>query len=125
MAASDFTLIPTWVQPLEPIFNTLITQSETMKKEYQNISATSVKKYELKFEGLSDANFKVLFDHYNARYAGYASFVWKNAYIPGYLKTLLAITTGDITGRWVFGSFKYTLRATAWDAEITLEENNS
>jgi len=122
---ADFQLMPTWVDPLEPEYHNVITPTESMKKEYMNISTNATEKFKLKFEGLSDANFKILFDHYKGQYSGYAVFDWKNAYIPGYLKTLLGITSGDLTGRWVEKSFKFSPKAHSWTAEVVFEKQVS
>jgi len=125
MAADDFTLMPTWVDPLEPEYNTVITPTESMKKEYMSVSANATEKFKLKFEGLSDANFKTLFDHYKGRYAGYDAFAWKNAAIPAYILTLLGLTTEDLTGRWVEKSFQFSPQAHSWTAEVIFEKQVS
>ena len=122
MAADDFTLLPTWVYPDVPEYHNIETQSESMKKEYYNLSSTPVERFRLKFEGMSDANFKILFDHYKGRYGGYDEFAWLNAYIPAYIKTLLGITTEDLTGRWVNGSLKFDPKPKSWDAEVVFEK---
>lgn len=119
---ADFQLLPTWVEPLEPEYNNLITPTDSMKKEYMNVSTNATEKYKLKFEGLSDANFKTLFDHYKGQYSGYASFAWKSAYIPAYLKTLLGIGASDLTGRWVEGTFKFSPDPHSWTAEVVFEK---
>jgi len=122
---ADFSLMPTWVDPLEPEYNNVITPTESMKKEYMNISTNATEKFKLKFEGLSDANFKTLFDHYKGQYSGYASFAWKNAYIPSYILTLLGLTTEDLTGRWVGKTFKFSPQAHSWTAEVVFEKRVS
>jgi len=122
VAADDFTLKPTWVFPSEPEFYNVVTPSESMKKEYLNISATPVEKFRLKFDGLSDANFEILRDHYKGRYGGFDNFAWKNAAIPSYILSLLGLTTEDIDGRWIQGTFNATPKANSWDAEITFEK---
>jgi hypothetical protein len=121
---ADFTLTPTWAYPEEPEFHNVITQSESMKKDYQNISTTAVQRFILEFTGLSDANFKTLYDHYNGGYGSYDLFNWLNANIPGYLKTLLGITSENLSGRWVDGSFSFKLKSHSWDAKIKFEKNN-
>ncbi len=123
MAADDFALTPTWVQIEEPEYNNVITQSESMKKEFMNIATTPIEKFKLKFEGMSDANFKTLYDHYKGRYGGYDVFAWLNANIPAYIKTLLGLTTENLSGRWVTGSFKPKVRAKSFDAEIVFEKD--
>ena len=122
MAADDFSLMPTWVYPEEPEYHNIITPSESMKKEYLNLSVTPIEKFRLVFEGLSDANFKVIRDHVKGRYGGYDSFAWLNAYIPAYVLAFLGLTTENLTGRWVDGSFKATPKANYFDVEITFEK---
>ena len=60
MAADDFTITPSWVDVHCPEFHNIITQSESMKKDYQNLSTTSVQRFTLKFLGLSDANTELM-----------------------------------------------------------------
>lgn len=119
---ADFQLLPTWVHPLEPEYHNIITPVDSMKKEYMNLSATAVEKFRLVFEGMSDANFKTLRDHYKTSYGEYDNFDWKNAYIPDYILTLLGLTSEDISGRWVRGSFRSKPLANSWDADITFEK---
>ncbi len=121
---ANFTLTPTWAYPEEPEFHNVITESESMKKDYQNISTTAVQRFVFEFIGLSDANFKTLYDHYNGEYGSYALFNWLNANIPDYLKTLLGITSENLSGRWVEGSFSFKLKSHSWDAKIIFEKNN-
>lgn len=123
MAASDFSLMPTLVIPEEPEYHNIESQADSMKKEYFNISSTPVERFKLKFDGLSDSDFKILYDHVKARYGGYGLFDWLNAYIPGYLKTLLGITSGDLSGRWVDGSFRFDVKPKHFTAEIVFERN--
>lgn len=119
---ADFQLLPTWVHPVEPEYHNIVTPSESMKKEYMNISASAVEKFKLVFEGMSDANFKTLRDHFNTSYGEYDLFDWKNAYIPAYILTLLGLTTEDISGRWIKGSFRAKVKPNSWDAEVTFEQ---
>jgi hypothetical protein len=122
--AANFTLKPTWVYPVLPQFNTIISQSESMKKEYFSMASTSVKRYKLTYNGLSDADFETLLDHYNSCYGGYDSFNWMNSAIPSYILLLLDLTTENITGRWVHGSLTFKPEAKSWDASIIFEEEN-
>ena len=62
--ASNFTLVPTWVETIEPEFNTVITQAEGMAKQYQALSDVGLYKFKLIFENLSDANYWSLYNHY-------------------------------------------------------------
>jgi len=122
MAAGDFGLTPTWVHPEEPEFNVVVTQSDNLKKDRQTISTNAVNKYRMIFTGLSDTDYKTLYDHYVARKGSFSSFTWLNTNIPAYLKTLLGITSGTLTIRWVDGTFKSTPRPRSWDAEIVAEQ---
>lgn len=120
---ANFTLTPTWVIPEEPEYHNIESQSDLMKKEYFNMSSTPTERFKLKFDGLSDADLKTLYDHYRGQYGGYGLFSWLNANIPAYLKTLLGITTSDLSGRWVDRSFKFNPRAHHWTAEIIFEKD--
>ena len=46
-AGSDFSLVPSEVIELEPTYNNVITQSESMKKEFLNLSATPLLQYKI------------------------------------------------------------------------------
>ena len=123
MAADDFTLTPTWVIPENPEYHNMISKSDSMKKEYFNISSTPTEKFKLKWDGLSDADFKTLYDHVKGRYGGYDLFAWLNANIPSYLLTLLGLTSENLSGRWVDGTFKFNPKAKFWTAEIIFEKD--
>jgi len=119
---ADFTLVPKWVEPFEPEFHNIVTPSESMKKNYQNISVSGIYKFKLIFKGLSDTNFWTLYNHFAANKGGYASFSWTS--VPSYIDTDQS-GTGDganLTGRWIEGSFKFNPKATSWDAEIAFEK---
>jgi len=122
MAADDFTLIPTWVIPFAPEFHNIITQSESMKKNYQNLSSNPVMKFKLIFEKLGDTNFWTLHNHYYGRYGGYDSFSWQS--VPSYIDTNQDGTPDgtDMTGRWVEGSFQFQPESRSWSAEIVFEK---
>lgn len=120
---ADFALTPTWVFPERPEYHNVITQSESMKKEFFNISSTPTEKFQLKFEGMSDANFKILYDHQKGQYGGYALFNWLNANIPAYIKTLLGLTTENLSGRWVDDTFNFNPKSHSFDAEIIFEKD--
>ena len=123
MAGENFTLMPTWVIPEAPKYNIIVTQTESMKKEYFQLGDTPVEAFIFKFDGLSDTNFKVLYDHYKSQSSGYALFSWINAYIPEYVKVLLGITIGDLSGRWGKDSFKFKPKPKHWTAEILFERS--
>ena len=119
---ADFTYMPTWVDVLEPKYPNIITQSENYKKDYQNLDPDPLERFRLKFLGLSDADAKSIYDHYKGEKGGYSSFAWKNAYIPDYIISHLALGTNDLTGHWVEGSFRQTPNAYSWDIEIEFEK---
>jgi len=121
MAADDFNIMPTWVQPFAPDYPNVITESENYKKDYQNLSDAPVKRYKLIFNGLSDANFETLYDHFYSRYAGYDDFAWKSTAIPTYINSVFDLGGGDLAGRWVEGTFKFSVKANHWDAEVVFE----
>lgn len=119
MAAGDaFTMDPTQVIPEEPIYNNVITLSETMKKDYQNISSTPIKKYKLIFEALTTTNKDAFLTHYNDQYGGYHSFSWTS--VPSYIGG-----GTNITGRWVADSLEITpILSTVWKISIIFEKDN-
>ena len=55
-AGSDFTLVPQEVITIEPSYNNTESTTESMKKEYFNVSPTPIKQYSLLFKGLSIAD---------------------------------------------------------------------
>ncbi len=116
MAASDFTLIPTWVTPEAPVYSNIITKSEGARKNYLNISTTATRKYKLKFEGLSDAQFTAFIAHIDARHSGFEAFSWQS--VPAYIDA-----GANKTGRWVDKSFKPKPKAKSWDATIVFEQD--
>jgi len=117
-AGSDFTLVPNEVVTEEPKFHNISTKSESMKKEYFNLSATSINRYTLQFNALSNTNRDTLLTHYNDQYGGYHSFAWKS--VPSYIGA-----GANITGRWVEGSLKMTpSSSTYWSCEIQFEKAN-
>jgi len=124
MAASDFTLVPTLVVPDEPEFNNLETPSESMKKNYLNLSSTPILRYKLIFEGMSNTNFWALHKHVYDRYVGYDSFSWQS--VPAYIDTDMDGTPdgSNLTGRWVKDTFKFDPGPDSWDAEIVFEKAN-
>lgn len=117
MAADDFSLSPNFVTELDPIYNNVITESESMKKEFLNLSTTALQRYELKFSALTTANKDVLIGHYKARYGGYDSFIWTS--VPAYIES-----GSNITGRWVDGSLQITpIGYKRWTCSITMEKS--
>ena len=98
-AGGDFTLHPELVVTLEPQYYNIITPSESQKKEYMNISATPIERFQLFFKALTDTDRDTLIAHYKDNYGGYHSFPWKS--VPTYINS-----GANKTGRWVDGSLK-------------------
>lgn len=118
----SFALTPTWVEPMEPGFHNIVTPSESMKKQRQNVGATGVETFSIIFEGMSDADYYVLLNHYKLVKGDYDSFQWIS--VPSYIDTDMdgAGDGTNLTGYWVKGSFKAKNRAHGWDAEIVFEK---
>ena len=116
-ARGTFSLIPNEVLTAEPEYHNVITDSESMKKEYINIATTPTEKFTLNFSALTNAERDTLLDHYNDQYGGFYSFSW--ASVPSYV-----CSGADITGRWVKGSLKMTsVSKTYWKCSIVFEKD--
>ncbi len=113
-AGSAFTLVPNEVITLEPEFNTVTTQSESMKKEYYEISANAVEQYRLNFKALTNANRDILLTHYKDQSGSYHNFSWQS--VPSYIGA-----GANITGRWVKGSLQMTIISNRWKCSIVFE----
>jgi|WetSurMetagenome_2_1015567.scaffolds.fasta_scaffold134164_2 hypothetical protein len=122
--ASNFTTTPHQVIPEIPEYNTLVTQSEGMKKQFQSLSVTPIQRFRLIFKNLTNSVAMGIQNHYVSCYGGWDSFSWTT--VPTYIDTDMT-GTGDgtaMTGRWVEGSLKMTpLAATRWDVELTFEKS--
>ena len=119
MAAGDpFTTDPHEVIPMEPEYHNIITPSESMKKEYINLSATPVEKYKLKFKAVSNTVRETILTHFKDQSGGYYSFSWQS--VPSYING-----GANITGRWIDKSFNMTPAGPMlWDCELTFEKDN-
>ena len=115
-AGSAFTLTSSEAITLEPEYHNVITQSESMKKDYQNISTTPTRKYKLNFKALTNTDRDVLLTHYDDQYGGYHSFSWQS--VPSYIGG-----GANITGRWVKGSLSMTVISNKWKCSIVFEKN--
>lgn len=114
-AGGDFTLAPQFVEPLEPVYNNVITQSESMKKEYLNLAATPMEQFKLSFNFLSNTDMATLWTHFKDNSGGYYAFTWKS--VPSYIDS-----GSNKTGRWVPGSLKASRAgANRWKVEVTFE----
>lgn len=124
MAGADLTSVtPTWMEPQEPEFHTIMTQSESMKKNYANLSgSTPILKWKCKWQGLSDTSYYLLYQHFYDNKGGYDSFAFKC--VPSYIDTDEdGVPDGSaMTGRWVEGTFKTKLLPRSWDLEIVFEK---
>ena len=118
MAAGDaFTLVPKGVTTEEPQYHNIITPSESMKKDFMNISSTPVERWKLKFD-LSNTDRDILKAHCNDQYGGYHSFSWQS--VPAYIGG-----GSNITGRWIGGSLTMTpMSGMRWDCTIIFEKDN-
>ena len=115
MAADDFTTATSEVVEISPDFHNVVTPSESMKKEYLNLSTTSLKRYDIKFNAQTTAVKDVILAHYNARYGGYDSFIWTS--VPSYVNS-----GANLTGRWVDKSIKFTpIGYKRWNITIQFE----
>jgi hypothetical protein len=116
-AGGDFTLIPSVVEILEPAYNNVISQSESMKKEFLNISAAPQEQYRLSFKALTNTEMATLRTHFKDNSGGYYPFAWKS--VPSYIDS-----GANITGRWVQGSLKIPpVSGKYWAVEITFEKS--
>jgi phage-related protein len=122
MPASDFQIMPTLVKIPEPEFHVLRSPDDSLAKSYASVTDNYIQKFILNFDGITDAQMLVIWNHFLARKASLESFLWKNAYIPGYVLVQLGLTTEDLTVRWVDGSFKPTVIANGWNVEISVEK---
>jgi len=116
-ARGTFSLIPNEVLTAEPEYHNVITDSESMKKEYINIATTPTEKFTLNFSALTNTERDTLLDHYNDQYGGFYSFYWSS--VPSYIGS-----GAIIIGRWVKGSLKMTpISKTYWKCSIMFEKD--
>ena len=117
-AGGNFSLVPNEVIEIEPTYNNVITQSESMKKEFLNLSSTPLLQYKIKFSALTTANKDVLLAHYKDQSGGYYEFSWTS--VPSYINS-----GANISGRWVDGSLSISAVAGKyWACGITFEKDN-
>lgn len=118
MAAGDpFTMVPHEVIPLDPEYHNVITESESMKKEYMNIAATPNEDYELVFKALSNGDRETLLAHYEDQSGGYYLFSWQS--VPSYVES-----GSNISGRWIDGSYRAKPAGPLlWDCKVTFRKD--
>lgn len=118
MAAQDpFTLVPQEVVTKEPVYNNEESQTESMKKEYFNLSSTPTEQWVLSFKALSNTDRDTLLTHFNDQLGGYYSFSWQS--VPFYVNS-----GSNITGRWVKGSLSMAVIGNRWNCSVTFEKEN-
>lgn len=116
-AGSAFSLTTTEVVTQEPKYNNIITQAESMKKEYYNLSSIPTEIFVLKFHALTNTQRDTLLDHYNDQSGGYYLFSWQS--VPSYING-----GSNISGRWVDKSLKMTpVSWNWWSCSLSFEKN--
>jgi len=117
-AGEDWTLVPNLVVEAEKVYNNVITEFESMKKEFLNISTTPVERFEITYRNLTTANKDIFLAHYKANSGGYYPFTWKS--VPAYIGS-----GANITGRWVDDSYSLSPAGTArWTLKVIFEKAN-
>ena len=116
-AGSAFTIAPNVVDVLVPEYNNVTSQTESMKKEYYNISATPVETYNLTFNVETSTVMNTILTHYKDQSGGYYPFSWQT--VPSYIGS-----GSNITGRWVEGSLNITPVSNRWKISIKFEKAN-
>jgi len=102
---------------MAPEYNNVTSQTESMKKEYYNISATAVETYQLEFKALSDTDRDTILTHYKDQSGGYHNFSWQS--VPSYIGS-----GANITGRWIEGSLKMSINSNRWKVSLSFEKEN-
>lgn len=120
MAAGDaFTLVPYVVTPREPDYHNIVTPTESMKKEYLNLSSTPIERWILVFKALTSAQMNTFLTHFKDNSGEYYPFEWQS--VPAYING-----GANITGRWVKGTWRVTpLSNNYWSCEAEFEKDNS
>ena len=118
MTASDFTWYPTWVEPETIDFAVSITVCENFKKDYQAISDVELERFNLIFEGVSDANRNSMIAHYtNSATGPLHYFEWTT--VPSYLNSGTTMMV-----RYVKDSYDEKPRSRYWNIECTFERSD-
>jgi len=113
-AGDAFAVQPNTVVPHAPEYNNVVSQTESMKKEYYNISATAVEKWDLLFKVNTSTEMNAILTHYKDQSSGYYLFSWTS--VPAY------ISGAAISGRWVPGSLKITPVSNKWKVSLIFEK---
>ena len=114
-AGDAFTITPNSVLELVPEYNNVISQTESMKKEYFNISANAVRKFKLEFKAVTSTVRNAILDHYKAQSGGYYPFSWQT--VPSYIDS-----GANIIGRWVEESYNESHASNKFKISLTFEK---
>ena len=118
MAAGDaFTVKPYIAIPETPDYNNIISESESMKKEYLNLSATPVERWQLHFKALTSTEMNAILTHYKDQSGGYYAFSWQS--VPTYINS-----GSNMTGHWVDKSWKVSQTSNKWSVQVSFEKSN-
>ena len=116
-AGSPFTMKVNSVEIMEPAYHNVITTSESMKKEYMNVSSAAIQRFKLSLQ-LVTSEKDTLLAHFNDQYGGYHSFSWTS--VPSHINSGVSMT-----GRWVDGSLSLPIRAgLVWLCQVEFEKEN-
>ena len=116
---ADFTTLPSEVIEVSPEYHNIITQTESMKKEFLNLAATPVRKYRLKFNAQTTAVKDAILAHYDGQTGGLTAFSWTAAAVPAHVNSGAAMT-----GRWVDGSIQFAgIGYKRWNISIEFEKS--
>ena len=114
---SAFTIEPNNVIEDVPEYNNVVTETESMKKEYFNVSTTPIKRYKLDFKAVTKTVRNSILDHYNFQLGGWYPFLWQT--VPSYIGS-----GSDITGRWIEGSYSESHNSNLFRISISFEKAN-
>ena len=114
---ANFTMNPNEVVESEPIYNNAITESDSQKKAFLNLSTDGVKRYTLTFDVLTTVQKDAFLTHWNGELGGYTEFTWTT--VPAHVHA-----GANLTGRWVDGSLVITgIAHRYWKIQVTFEES--
>ena len=116
-AGSAFTLAPNEVETIAPEYNNVQSQTESMKKEYYQISSTAVERYKLSFKVLSNTDRDTLLAHVKDQSDDFYEFSWQS--VPSYIGG-----GANISGRWVKKTLTMTPILNHWRCSIVFEKSN-
>jgi phage-related protein len=95
----------------------LSLKQRVKKKEYYDISATAVQKWDLTFKAVTSTVMNTILTHFNDQSGGYHNFSWQS--VPDYINS-----GANITGRWIKGSLRITPNSNKWKITVSFEKEN-